>query len=121
MSAKDKKNEVRKMEIIDPEGYEPKDEFKPNKLIQEDDVEVVLLAFQPGQGLPVHTTPHHTTPVDVFFYVIEGKPTIKVGDEEKAVSDENIVLRPKNIPHTVKNESDDDTKVLVVKTPNPNR
>ncbi len=116
MSAKDKKKEVTRMEIIDTEGYEAKDEFKPNKVIQEDDVEVVLLAFQPGQGLPVHTTP-----VDVFFYVIEGKPTIKVGDEEKAVSGGNIVLSPKDIPHTVKNESDDDTKVLVVKTPNPNR
>ncbi|MFW6196918.1 MAG: cupin domain-containing protein [Thermoplasmatota archaeon] len=104
------------MEIIDTERYEAKEDFEPHRLIQEDEVQVVLLAFEPGQGLPVHTTP-----VDVFFYVIEGEPTIKVGDEEKAISAGNIVLSPKDIPHTVKNESEEDTKVLVVKTPNPNK
>ncbi|MFP4051664.1 MAG: cupin domain-containing protein [Thermoplasmata archaeon] len=84
------------MDIIDTKEYEAKEDFEPHRLIQEDEVQVVLLAFQPGQGLPVHTTP-----VDVFFYVIEGEPTIKVGDEEKAISAGNIVLSPKDIPHTV--------------------
>lgn len=102
------------MDVIDTEEFEAEEDFKPNRLIQQDEVQVVLLAFQPGQGLPVHTTP-----VDVFFYIIEGEPTIKVGDEEKPISAGNIVLSPKDIPHTVKNESDEDTKVLVVKTPNP--
>lgn len=102
------------MDVIDTKKFEAEEEFKPNRLIQQDEVQVVLLAFQPGQGLPVHTTP-----VDVFFYVIEGEPTIKVGDEEKQISSGNIVLSPRDIPHTVKNESDEDTKVLVVKTPNP--
>lgn len=109
------KNKVMNMEIINTEEYKAKKEFSPDRLIQQDEVQVVLLAFEPKQGLPVHTTP-----VDVFFYVIEGTPTIKVGDEEKDVSAGNIVLSPKDIPHTVKNESDEDTKVLVVKTPNPN-
>ncbi len=103
------------MDVIDTKEYEAKKEFAPDRLIQQDEVQVVLLAFEPGQGLPVHTTP-----VDVFFYVIEGTPTIKVGDEENKISSGNIVLSPKDIPHTVKNESDEDTKVLVVKTPNPN-
>lgn len=102
------------MDVIDTKEYEAKEEFAPDRLIQQDGVQLVLLAFEPGQGLPVHTTP-----VDVFFYVIEGTPTIKVGDEEKEISSGNIVLSPKNIPHTVKNESDEDTKVFVVKTPNP--
>jgi len=104
------------MDVIDTEEYEAKEEFKPNRLIQQDEVQVVLLAFQPGQELPVHTTP-----VNVFFYVIEGEPTIKVGDEENVISRGSMVLSPKDIPHTVKNESDEDTKVLVVKTPNPKK
>jgi len=77
-------------------------------------VEVVLLPFAPGQGLK-----EHTTPVDVFFYVVEGMAEIQVGEEVKQVEDGNIVLSPKGIPHNVRNTSDEDVKVMVVKTPNP--
>lgn len=102
------------MDIIDLDSIDSSEEFRPHKIIQKDEVEVVLLAFAPGQGLPVHTTP-----VDVFFHVIEGEAEIKVGDDVKTVSDGNIVLSPADIPHTVRNESEEDTKVLVVKTPKP--
>ncbi|KXB05431.1 hypothetical protein AKJ49_00815 [candidate division MSBL1 archaeon SCGC-AAA382A03] len=93
---------------------ESSEEFKPHKLIQKDEVEVVLLAFEPGQGLPVHETS-----VDVFFHVIKGEAAIKVGEDEKNVSEGNIVLSPADIPHTVRNESDEEAKILVVKTPQP--
>ncbi len=102
------------MEIIDLKSIESSEEFRPHKLIQKDEVEVVLLAFEPGQGLPVHETP-----VDVFFHVIEGEAKIKVGEEEKTVSEGNIVLSPADIPHTVRNESEEEAKILVVKTPKP--
>ena len=102
------------MDTIDLESIEASEEFQPHKLIQKDEVEVVLLAFQPGQGLPVHETP-----VDVFFLVLEGEPTIKVGEDVKVISAGNIILSPADIPHTVRNESDEDAKILVVKTPQP--
>lgn len=99
---------------IDLNEFELSEEFKPNKLIQKDEVEVVLLAFEEGQGLPVHTTP-----VDVFFHVIHGEAMIKVGEEEKMVSEGKIVESPADIPHTVKNASNGKAKILVVKTPKP--
>lgn len=102
------------MKIINLKEYKSSENFEPNKLIQKDEVEVVLLAFEPGQGLPVHTTP-----VDVFFHVIKGKAKIKVGEDIKTVSNGKIVESPADIPHTVKNESNQETKVLVVKTPKP--
>lgn len=103
------------MEIIDLDEIKPDEEkFSPNRLIQQDEVEVVLLAFSPGQGLK-----EHTTPVDVFFYVVEGTAEIQVGNEVKQVEEKNIVLSPKDIPHNVKNTSDEEAKILVVKTPNP--
>ena len=104
------------MEIINLDSIKPSEKFKPHKLIQKEEVEVVLLAFEPGQGLPVHETP-----VDVFFQVIEGEAYIKVGEEEKTVSEGNIVLSPADIPHTVKNKSDEEAKILVVKTPKPSK
>ncbi|MFW5945500.1 MAG: cupin domain-containing protein [Candidatus Natronoplasma sp.] len=103
------------MEIINLDEIKLNNEmFSPNRLIQQDEVEVVLLAFSPGQGLK-----EHTTPVDVFFYVVEGIAEVQVGDEIKQVDEKSIVLSPKDIPHNVKNTSDEDAKILVVKTPKP--
>ncbi len=102
------------MEIIDTKDFEAKEKFVPHKVIQQDEVEVILLTFVPGQGLK-----EHTTPVDVFFYVIQGTAEIQVGDQTKQVPDGNIVLSPKDIPHNVRNTSDADAKILVVKTPSP--
>ncbi len=106
------------MEIIDLNESEPKEEnFKPERLIQQEEVQVVLLPFAPGQGLK-----EHTTPVDVFFHVIEGTAEIQVGEETKEVKEGNIVLSPKDIPHNVMNASEEENaKILVVKTPNPNK
>ncbi|MFO7792586.1 MAG: cupin domain-containing protein [Candidatus Saliniplasma sp.] len=69
---------------------------------------------KPRQGLKTHTTP-----VDVFFYVIKGTAEITVGDDVKQVVEGNIILSPKDIPHNVRNTSNVETKVMVVKTPNP--
>ncbi len=104
------------MDIIDTNDYKTKEKFVPHKLIHQDEVEVVLLAFKPGQGLK-----EHTTPVDVFFYVVQGTAEVQVGDQTKQVPEGNIVLSPKDIPHNVRNTSDADAKILVVKTPNPRR
>ncbi len=57
--------------------------------------------------------------MDVFFYVVEGTAEIQVGDEIKEVEHGNIVLSPKDILHNVRNTSDEDAKIMVVKTPMP--
>ncbi|MFO7990760.1 MAG: cupin domain-containing protein [Thermoplasmata archaeon] len=103
---------MKKYDVNDIESNGEK--FQPTKLIRKEDVEVVILPFAPGQGLPMHTTP-----VDVFFYIIEGKITVTVGDETEEIEAGNVVLSPKGIPHTLKNEADVDGKVMVVKTPKP--
>ncbi|MFW5946643.1 MAG: cupin domain-containing protein [Candidatus Natronoplasma sp.] len=104
------------MDIIDLDEIEPDEKkFSPERLIQQEEVQVVLLPFAPDQGLEVHTTP-----VDVFFYVIKGTAEIQVGEETEEVSEGSIVLSPKDIPHNVKNASEEeDARILVVKTPNP--
>lgn len=104
------------MEKIDLNEISPEEEkFSPNRLIEQEEVQVILLAFAPGQGLK-----EHTTPVDVFFHVIEGTAEIQIGEETEEIPEGNIVLSPKNIPHNVRNTSEEDAKILVVKTPNPN-
>ena len=73
-----------------------------------------VITFQPGEKLI-----RHITPVDVFFYVLEGEGVVEVGDEKMIVSKDTVIDSPKDIPHCWYNESDDILRVLVVKVPRP--
>ena len=61
----------------------------------------------------------HITPVDVFFYVLEGTPTIEVGDERQAIESDCLVESPAKIKHCLYNDTDRVARILVVKTPEP--
>ncbi|AZR72782.1 hypothetical protein BBF96_04860 [Anoxybacter fermentans] len=84
------------------------------QVINRREVAVINVILQPGEVLPIHVTP-----VDVFFYVHQGKGTIIVGEEKQVVKQGEIVLGPKNIPHGLIASKDTEFSVLVVKTPNP--
>ncbi|MBN2657132.1 MAG: cupin domain-containing protein [Spirochaetales bacterium] len=92
-----------------------KNGVKAQKLYDHQEALVNHLTFQPGARLNTHTTP-----VDVFFYVLEGKAWIEIGDERMAVETDSIVESPKGIPHALENFSGEKIlRVLVVKTPKP--
>ena len=74
----------------------------------------VVITLQPGEALK-----RHITPVDVFFYVLEGESVIEIGDERETVGKDRIVESPARIPHRWSNESDRVFRVLVVKVPRP--
>ena len=78
------------------------------------DAQASIITLKPGQNLKPHITP-----VDVFFYIIEGKPTILLGKEKQTVDADCVIESPKDIVHSIYNESDSIVKVLVVKTPKP--
>ena len=75
---------------------------------------VVHLELQPGEKLI-----KHITPVDVYFYVLEGEGIIEIGDEKKVVTKDTLIDSPKDIPHCWYNESDSVLRVLVNKVPRP--
>ena len=74
----------------------------------------VVITLQPGESLK-----RHSTPVDVFFYVLEGEGIVEIGDERKAVGRDMLVESPARIPHRWINESKVVFRVLVVKVPRP--
>jgi mannose-6-phosphate isomerase-like protein (cupin superfamily) len=79
-------------------------------------VQVSLVTLKPGEALK-----RHVTPVDVFFYILEGEGVVEIGDERQSVSTDMLVDSPARIPHRLLNESDGDFRFLVVKTPRPTR
>ena len=84
------------------------------KLHENENVQVVHIHLKAGESLK-----KHATPVDVFFYVLEGEGIVEIGDEKLAVNKDILIESPKNVPHCLYNESNADFRVLVVKTPGP--
>jgi len=82
------------------------------KLYDHENAQVMHMVLQPGQSLKPHITP-----VDVFFYVLEGSPEFLVGDERETVEKDNLIESPKNIVHCISNQSGSVARILVVKAP----
>jgi len=75
-------------------------------------VQVTMITLKPGEGLKLHLTP-----VDAFFYVLEGVGKVEIGDEIEEVGPDTLIDSPARIPHRLFNEGQVDFRFLVVKTP----
>lgn len=84
------------------------------KLYDKETATAMHITLQPGESLKPHITP-----VDVFFYILEGTVDVRVGDETIAVSKDNLVESPKDIVHCLSNSIDAIARILVVKAPKP--
>lgn len=81
-----------------------------------ENAQVIHITLKPGEALK-----RHVTPVDVFFYVLEGRGVIEIGDEKQEVGADTLIDSPAKIPHCWYNESDELFRVLVVKVPRPTK
>lgn len=84
------------------------------KLYDTENAIVVHIMLKPGESLK-----RHITPVDVFFYVLEGKGMVEIGDEKEEVGPDTLIESPARIPHCLYNEGRGLFRVLVVKVPRP--
>lgn len=84
------------------------------KIYDSEHAMAVHLTLEPGQKLK-----KHITPVDVFFYVLQGTGIVEVGDEKIEVTKDSLIESPAKIPHCWYNEGSDVLKILVVKVPKP--
>ena len=83
----------------------------------------------------LHTTPHvvvsqitlepgevvkpHKAPVDVFFYVLAGSPTVEIEGETFQASPDELIPSTAGHLHAIRNGGEARVRLLVVKTPNP--
>lgn len=84
------------------------------KIYDTENAQVIHITLNPGESMK-----RHITPVDVFFYVIEGTGIVEIGEEKKEVKQDTLIESPANILHCWYNESDEVLRVLVVKVPRP--
>ena len=64
------------------------------KFLEHDHVIVVYLDLKKGEELK-----KHITPVDIFFYIIEGEGIVEIGEESLEVTKETVIFSPSKIPH----------------------
>ena len=72
------------------------------------------ITLRPGERLR-----RHVTPVDVFFYVLEGRGVVEIGSEEEEVGPDTLIDSPARIAHCWRNDGHETLRVLVVKVPRP--
>ncbi len=84
------------------------------KLYDSENAQAVHITLKPGEALKPHITP-----VDVFFYILEGTPEVLVGDERVTTEADNLIESPRGIPHCLYNNSGSLARILVVKAPKP--
>lgn len=84
------------------------------KLYDYENAQAVHITLKSGEALKPHITP-----VDVFFYILEGIVDVRVGDETVSVEKDNLVESPKGIIHCLSNNSQPNARILVIKAPRP--
>jgi mannose-6-phosphate isomerase-like protein (cupin superfamily) len=84
------------------------------EMYNKDSAQAMLMALKPGESLKPHKTP-----VDVFFFIVEGTPTIHIGNESEVCESDSLIESPANIVHYISNNSENLARVLVVKAPRP--
>lgn len=84
------------------------------KIYDSEKAQVIHITLRPGERLK-----RHVTPVDVIFYVLEGRGTVEIGEERQKVAADTLIESPARIPHCWYNEGDEDLRFLVIKVPRP--
>lgn len=86
------------------------------KIYDTENAVAVHMTLKPGESLK-----KHITPVDVFFYVLNGEGIVEIGDEKEIVKKDFLIDSPARIPHSWHNEGKDDLHILIVKVPRPGK
>ena len=94
------------------EGSTNKRGVTSKQLHKNEDVQLMNLILQPGDVVPAHAVP-----VNVFFYVVSGKGTLQIGDEEKVVEASDIIPCPPDTKMSLKADQGKEFNVINVKTP----
>lgn len=76
-----------------------------------------IYCLEPGQEQKRHTHPD----ADKVYVVLEGAGRFNIGDDERDLGPDEIVLAPADVEHGVRNESQNPLVLLVFVAPNPNK
>lgn len=91
-------------------------EVDVRQLYNHESAQIMHISLKPGESLKPHKTP-----VDVAFYVLEGTPTVHIGDEAVTCERDTLIESPAEIVHHLSNVSSGVARILVIKAPRPEK
>lgn len=94
--------------------------FRPDKMAKVNLFESPRLfcdvyGLEPGQEQRAHT--HNAN--DKIYYVLSGRPSIRVGEEEREVAAGGLAIAPAGAVHGVVNRAAERATLLVIMAPHP--
>lgn len=101
------------MNTIDPITLEPiynKDGVTGRKMTADPNFEIIHMTLEPGANLAPHKTPF-----DAEFYASKGNAVFIIAGKELNAPEGSIVECPGSIEHGIRNDSDEEITVLVIK------
>jgi quercetin dioxygenase-like cupin family protein len=101
---------LKTTKVVETASFQNIHAVEARKIFASQYAEVIHMALRPGQSLK-----KHVTPVDVFFYILEGKGIVEIGEETQEVEKDTIIDSPKDIPHLLRNNGEGGFRFLVVK------
>ena len=82
------------------------------KLSDTEHAQVLFMELKQGEEVK-----SHITPVDVFFYVLDGSGIVEIGEEKEKLDKDTLIESPAGTPYRLFNDGKEPFKFLVVKTP----
>ena len=100
--------------ISDVAQFSP-EKMKKNGVFETERLFCDVYCFEAGQAQSVHS--HQGS--DKVYFVLEGRGRFRIGEEERELGEDEVVLAPSGEPHGVENPGPERLKLLVVMAPRP--
>jgi quercetin dioxygenase-like cupin family protein len=100
--------------------------IEDGKVIKDDSGVLARAIYSSPEAMLVHIAvapggfvKPHVTPVDMEFFVLEGKGTFYLGEESTEAGVGILLPSPRGVPHGMKNDGPGVLRVLAMKNPRP--
>jgi mannose-6-phosphate isomerase-like protein (cupin superfamily) len=113
---------ILRIETVETRDLKLERRFSPDKmqkvnLFETERMFTDIYCLEPGQEQKRHA--HHGA--DKVYVVLEGNGRVCIGDDERDLGPDEIVLAPADVEHGVTNASSNRLVLLVFMAPNPNQ
>ncbi len=100
--------------------------IEDGRIIKDDSGVVARVVYSSPEAMIVHINvapggfvKTHVTPIDMEYFVIEGRGLFILGEESVEAGPGTLIPNPRGVPHGLRNLGEGPLRVLAVKNPRP--
>ena len=105
---------MKTLDLKDSEVIMERDGVVGRRLYGSPEAEILHIEIAPGGAIAPHVTP-----VDMEFFVLEGRGLFVLGEESREAGAGTLVPSPRGVPHGMSNPGPGALRVLAIKNPRP--